>query len=236
MFSPRVALIFKPVPDHAIRVSYNKAFRSPSLINNFLDVDHHQPDRISRRSIRRLLRAGRDFNFPVHAVGNQDLKRRVDSRPSSSATPGSSASARRVSAAVYFTRTKTRSSSRRRAAIARRTRRPGGSRHCHAASGPGRWDSRSAAAALPVADGAVHDRRRCRRSSAIATSARTATRASSWASTAPSTQALNVFANYSYQAEARSGLRHVGGEPAADEPLQRRLQLQPGSLSGQRRR
>ena len=38
MFSPRVALILKPAPDHAVRVSYNKAFRSPSLINNYLDT------------------------------------------------------------------------------------------------------------------------------------------------------------------------------------------------------
>ena len=38
VFSPRAALILKPTADHAIRVSYNKAFRSPSLINNYLDT------------------------------------------------------------------------------------------------------------------------------------------------------------------------------------------------------
>jgi len=38
VFSPRAALILKPLPDHAVRLSYNKAFRSPSLINNYLDV------------------------------------------------------------------------------------------------------------------------------------------------------------------------------------------------------
>ena len=38
VFSPRVALILKPAADHAVRVSYNKAFRSPSLINNYLDT------------------------------------------------------------------------------------------------------------------------------------------------------------------------------------------------------
>lgn len=38
VFSPRVALTFKPTPDQSIRISFNKAFRSPSLINNYLDT------------------------------------------------------------------------------------------------------------------------------------------------------------------------------------------------------
>lgn len=37
VFSPRVTLAFKPAQDHSIRVSYNRAFRSPSAVNNFLD-------------------------------------------------------------------------------------------------------------------------------------------------------------------------------------------------------
>ncbi len=36
VFSPRVSLMFKPTPDHALRVSFNRAFRSPSAINNYL--------------------------------------------------------------------------------------------------------------------------------------------------------------------------------------------------------
>ena len=43
VFSPRVTAIFKPAPAHALRASYNKAFRSPSTINNFLDVTFAQP-------------------------------------------------------------------------------------------------------------------------------------------------------------------------------------------------
>jgi outer membrane receptor protein involved in Fe transport len=38
VFSPRVALTFKPTPDQSLRISFNKAFRSPSLINNYLDT------------------------------------------------------------------------------------------------------------------------------------------------------------------------------------------------------
>ena len=38
VFSPRLAAMFKPVTDHALRVSFNRAFRSPSVINNYLDI------------------------------------------------------------------------------------------------------------------------------------------------------------------------------------------------------
>ena len=44
VWSPRVSIMFKPTPDHSIRASYNRAFRSPSVINNFLDQDISNPD------------------------------------------------------------------------------------------------------------------------------------------------------------------------------------------------
>ena len=37
VFSPRITAMFKPTEDHSIRVSFNKAFRSPSAVNNYLD-------------------------------------------------------------------------------------------------------------------------------------------------------------------------------------------------------
>ncbi len=37
-FSPRLSLMFKPGVDHSVTVSYNRAFRAPSIINNFLDM------------------------------------------------------------------------------------------------------------------------------------------------------------------------------------------------------
>jgi outer membrane receptor protein involved in Fe transport len=37
VFSPRLTAMFKPGPRHSIRASYNRAFRSPSSVNNFLD-------------------------------------------------------------------------------------------------------------------------------------------------------------------------------------------------------
>jgi outer membrane receptor protein involved in Fe transport len=36
--SPRTSLLFSPTPRHTFRASFNRAFRAPSLINNFLDV------------------------------------------------------------------------------------------------------------------------------------------------------------------------------------------------------
>jgi outer membrane receptor protein involved in Fe transport len=71
VFSPRTTLIVKPRPEHAIRFSYNKAFRSPSLINNFIDTTI-----INQLNLGLLnpALAGRVFNFPVHAIGNEDLR------------------------------------------------------------------------------------------------------------------------------------------------------------------
>src|SRR5437762_1255490 len=38
VFSPRLAATFKPRPDQGIRFSFNRAFRAPSVINNYLDT------------------------------------------------------------------------------------------------------------------------------------------------------------------------------------------------------
>ncbi len=38
--------MFKPTPDHSIRASYNRAFRSPSFINNYLDQNIRSPTAI----------------------------------------------------------------------------------------------------------------------------------------------------------------------------------------------
>ena len=39
VFSPRLAAVVKAAEEHSVRVSYNKAFRSPSVINNYLDTN-----------------------------------------------------------------------------------------------------------------------------------------------------------------------------------------------------
>jgi iron complex outermembrane receptor protein len=71
VFSPRVALILKPLPDHAVRLSYNKAFRSPSLINNYLEVTIINQLQLSQ--INPAFAPLGAFNFEVNAVGNEQL-------------------------------------------------------------------------------------------------------------------------------------------------------------------
>jgi outer membrane receptor protein involved in Fe transport len=43
VFSPRASVMFKPTRDHSIRASYNRAFRSPSVINNYLSQNISSP-------------------------------------------------------------------------------------------------------------------------------------------------------------------------------------------------
>jgi iron complex outermembrane receptor protein len=70
VFSPRTTLMFKPAEAHTFRVSYNEAFRAPSLTNNFLDVTIlNQLD----MGLLSSTLAGRTYTFPVLAQGNQAL-------------------------------------------------------------------------------------------------------------------------------------------------------------------
>lgn len=41
--TPRTSLVYSLSPEHAFRVSYNEAFRTPSTVNSFLDVSILQP-------------------------------------------------------------------------------------------------------------------------------------------------------------------------------------------------
>jgi outer membrane receptor protein involved in Fe transport len=73
VFSPRVSLMFKPAPSHSIRASYNQAFRSPSLINNFLEVTIVDQLDLARVNPAFAGLPGRNFVFPIGAVGHEDL-------------------------------------------------------------------------------------------------------------------------------------------------------------------
>ena len=69
VFSPRVAFLIKPDANQTFRVSYNRAYRSPSVINNFIDFDHLAARRTCRPSAARALTCCRS-----NVVGNTDLK------------------------------------------------------------------------------------------------------------------------------------------------------------------
>jgi len=68
--SPRVAFLIKPREDSTIRVSYNRAYRSPSVVNNFLDVTIVEP--INLGLFTPLLN-GQVYPLGVRSVGNPDL-------------------------------------------------------------------------------------------------------------------------------------------------------------------
>lgn len=99
VFSPRAALILKPAADHALRLSFNKAFRSPSLINNYLETTII--NQLNLGAINPAL-AGVVYNFPVRAVGNEDLTEE-STESFEVAYTGVINKRATLSAAVYFT-------------------------------------------------------------------------------------------------------------------------------------
>ncbi|MEO8680317.1 MAG: TonB-dependent receptor [Vicinamibacterales bacterium] len=102
VFSPRLAAIIKPSADQAVRISYNKAFRSPSLINNYLQTTII--NQVNLGLINPAF-AGKIYNFPVNAIGNTDLTQEsIESYEL--AYTGVINKRATVSAAVYFTQNK----------------------------------------------------------------------------------------------------------------------------------
>ncbi|MFQ5743353.1 MAG: TonB-dependent receptor plug domain-containing protein [Acidobacteriota bacterium] len=72
VFSPRVSALVRPIPDkdYVFRVSFNRAFRAPSVVNNTLDTAIFQS--IPLGNLVGIPPLG-DFFFPTFAVGNRDL-------------------------------------------------------------------------------------------------------------------------------------------------------------------
>jgi iron complex outermembrane receptor protein len=74
VFSPRLAAILKPSATQSIRLSFNKAFRSPSLINNYIDTHTFVPVNLS--ALAPLLPpplqglVAQPFNLLVHSAGS----------------------------------------------------------------------------------------------------------------------------------------------------------------------
>jgi outer membrane receptor protein involved in Fe transport len=60
--------MYKPKPDHALRFSFNRAFRAPSFVNSFLDATI-----VEQADLSPINPALGLFAFPVHAVGNPEL-------------------------------------------------------------------------------------------------------------------------------------------------------------------
>ena len=65
VFSPRIAAIVKVTPQHTVRASFNRAFRSPSVINNYLNTPIVAPTDLS------ALGVAQPFPLVVNAVGSK---------------------------------------------------------------------------------------------------------------------------------------------------------------------
>jgi iron complex outermembrane receptor protein len=80
VFSPRVSAMFKPTPGQSIRASYNRAFRSPSVVNNYLDQDIFSPSTVDLRALGaavpplRPLIPQEPFFLVLNTFGNTALK------------------------------------------------------------------------------------------------------------------------------------------------------------------
>jgi outer membrane receptor protein involved in Fe transport len=84
--SPRTSLLYSPTPNHTFRVSYNRAFRAPSLINNYLDITIVNQALIDPSLIAAAIAPGIPcqfvlstctpfvLTFPSAALGNPDLQ------------------------------------------------------------------------------------------------------------------------------------------------------------------
>jgi outer membrane receptor protein involved in Fe transport len=66
-FSPRMTLMLKPSANQTFRVSYNRAYRAPSVINNYLDTTII--NQLPLGSINPAFGSA-VYNFPVRAVGS----------------------------------------------------------------------------------------------------------------------------------------------------------------------
>ena len=100
--SPRTTFMIKPREDQTFRLSYNRAYRSPSVLNNFLQVTLVEP--INLGAFNPAL-AGRVYPLPLAIVGNADLKEQSLDAFEVGYT-GVVNSRTIVSAAVYVNRTK----------------------------------------------------------------------------------------------------------------------------------
>ena len=99
VFSPRTTLLIKPSPAQTFRVSYNRAFRAPSFINNNINTTI-----LNQVNLSALSPALSAFVFPITAVGNTSLEQERMTSYEVGYT-GVIANRATVTGAVYWNRT-----------------------------------------------------------------------------------------------------------------------------------
>ena len=67
VFSPRAALVFKPREGHALRASYNRAFSTPTSINQFLDLGSGLPGTDASSQALRML----GYSLRIQGTGDE---------------------------------------------------------------------------------------------------------------------------------------------------------------------
>jgi iron complex outermembrane receptor protein len=70
VFSPRTTFMIKPEENQTFRVSYNRAYRSPSVINNHLNLVIGQPVNLGAFGFP-------NYQLPVNITGNPDLEEQL---------------------------------------------------------------------------------------------------------------------------------------------------------------
>lgn len=73
VFSPRTTFMIKPEENQTIRVSYNRAYRSPSVINNHLSLVIAQPIDIRQLGAFLGLPVPHPYALPINITGNTEL-------------------------------------------------------------------------------------------------------------------------------------------------------------------
>ncbi len=73
--------MYKPTPEHSLRASYNRAFRAPSVINQYLDQSIFSPSAVDLRPLAALLPPEQrglvpdePFLLVVRTTGQPDLR------------------------------------------------------------------------------------------------------------------------------------------------------------------
>jgi outer membrane receptor protein involved in Fe transport len=102
VFSPRTTFMYKPAASQTLRVSFNRAFRAPSFINNNINTTILNNVNLAPFGVPPALA---QFVFPISAVGNPDLE---PERMTAYEIGYTGVIRRRatVSAAVYWNKTK----------------------------------------------------------------------------------------------------------------------------------
>jgi len=103
VFSPRTTFLVKPAAEQTFRVSFNRAFRAPSFINNYIDTTILNEVNLS--AVSPLLSS---FVFPIFARGNELRNEELKQETMTAFEVGYTGVIRNratVSAALYFNHT-----------------------------------------------------------------------------------------------------------------------------------